>query len=383
MSQTIQKTIAFSEPTVGDAEYAAMYRAIEMKSLAGDGKLCREAEQLLAQMTGAKHALLTTSCTHALELAMMALDFKPGDEVIVPSFTFTSTANVIMRQGATPVFIDIDPDTFNLDVKMLESLITPKTRCILPVHYAGQGCDMDTINEIATRHNIAVVEDAAQAIGAYWDGKPLGTLSDIGCFSFHATKNVTSGGEGGAFVTNNTELAHRAEIIREKGTNRSAFMRGDVQKYVWVGLGSSYVMSDMLAVFLKVQLERVEELNNKRRAIWDIYHAGTADLEEKGLIKRQQWHPKASNNAHIFAMLIENDRRSEVMTRLKERGINCTFHYQALHSSPYMVEYFNGKVADLPVTDRVANTLMRLPMFAHLTTEDAHHIVNSLNEVLA
>jgi dTDP-4-amino-4,6-dideoxygalactose transaminase len=378
----VRPAIPFTEPTVGDAEYEAMRQAVARKSLAGDGTFCRAAEHLLGEMLGVKHALLTTSCTHALELAMMTLDLKAGDEVILPSFTFTSTANVIVRQGAKPVFVDIDPHTWNIDPTAIEAAITPRTRCILPVHYAGQGCDMDTIRALAARHNLYVVEDAAQSLGAAWDGAPLGTVSDIGCFSFHATKNVTCG-EGGAFTTNNTTLAHRAEIIREKGTNRSAFLRGEVDKYTWVELGSSFVLTDMLAAFLKVQLERTAELNSKRLAIWQTYYAGTADLEARGLVQRPVFHPKATNNGHIFAVLVNNDHRTWVMRKMKERGISCTFHYQPLHSSACMRKFFGETPAALPVTDHVANSLMRLPLFAHLSLEQAHYVLESLHEVMS
>jgi dTDP-4-amino-4,6-dideoxygalactose transaminase len=378
--QKLQKPIPFSEPTISEAEHRAVQAALEAKSLTGDGRFCKEAEALLREMTGAKHALLTTSCTHALELAILCLDIKAGDEVILPSFTFSSSANAIVLQGATPVFVDIDPHTYNIDPRLIEAAITPRTRCIMPVHYAGQGCDMDTINDIARRHNLYVIEDAAQAVGASWNGKPLGTWGDIGCFSFHATKNVVSG-EGGAFLTNNLELAHKAEIIREKGTNRSAFLRGQVDKYTWVGLGSSYVMSDMLAAFLKVQLERTEELNGRRLDIWNKYYEGTAELEVRGLVKRPYFHPKASNNAHIFALLVKNGQRDTVMAELRKRGINVTFHYVPLHSSPFMREVLGEGMPYLPVTDEVSGSLMRLPLYAHMTDEDCYSILEHLFNV--
>ncbi|MEI6042763.1 MAG: dTDP-4-amino-4,6-dideoxygalactose transaminase [Chloroflexota bacterium] len=378
----LPRIIPFSEPTVGEAEYAAIRQALELKSLTGDGKFCHEVEKLLSEMFKVKHVLLTTSCTHALELAMMTLELEVGDEVILPSFTFTSTANVIIRQGARPVFVDIDPDTFNLDPNLLEAAITPKTRCILPVHYAGQGCNMDAINTIARQHNLLVVEDAAQGVGTSWNGIALGSLGDMGCYSFHASKNITCG-EGGALLTNNTPLARKAEIIREKGTNRAAFLRGEVDKYTWVDVGSSFVLTDMLAALLKVQLERMEELNSKRLAIWKTYYEGTAGLEQAGLVKRPYFHPKATNNGHIFALLINNGRRDEVLTQMKRRGISCTFHYVPLHSSPFMVRYFEGKVTSLPVTDYVSDSLLRLPLFAHLSQEECQYILTQLYEVLA
>lgn len=373
--------IPLGEPTVGEAELNAMHQAVAIGSLAGDGKFCREAEAFLREVLGVNHVLLTTNCTHALEMAMMSFDLKPGDEVILPSFTFSSTANVIIRQGATPVFVDIDPHTFNIDPNAIEKAITPKTRCILPVHYAGQGCDMTSIMAIAEQHKLYVLEDAALGVGAFWDGKPLGTIGDIGCFSFHSTKNIVCG-EGGAFITNNTELARRAEIIREKGTNRAAFFRGHVDKYTWVDLGSSFVLSDLLAAFLTVQLKRTEELNSKRRAIWYKYYDATADLEAAGLIQRPIFHSKASNNASIFAILIKNGRRNEVMEQLNKRSIGSTFHYVPLHSSPYMRDYFGGKIPSLPVTDMVSTSLLRLPLFAHLSTADVDYVITNLIEIV-
>jgi len=381
MPEPTRKPIPFSEPTVGEAEMAAMQEVVLTKALAGDGKICRETEKLLQEMCGVKHALLTTSCTHALELAMLTLELGPGDEVILPSFTFSSTANAIMRQGARPVFADIDPATFNLDPHKLEELITPRTRCIIPVHYAGQGCEMETINAIAARYNISVVEDAAQGVGATWNGKPLGTIGDMGCFSFHATKNITCG-EGGALLTNDSKLAHKAEIIREKGTNRSAFLRGEVDKYTWVDVGSSFVLTDMLAAFLKVQLERTAELNTKRLAIWNSYYDGTAALEQAGFIKRPYFRPEASNNGHIFGLLINNGKRDEVMRGLKARGVTAVFHYVPLHSSPYMVKYYEGQTPSLPATDMVSDSLLRLPLYAHMTEQDCQYVLAQLHDVI-
>jgi dTDP-4-amino-4,6-dideoxygalactose transaminase len=380
MTQSLVKTISFTEPSITEAELEAIRFAALNKNLGGDGSYCREAEAMLREITGAKYALLTTSCTHAMELGMLALGIEPGEEVILPSFTFTSTANVIMRENAVPVFVDIDPDTYNIDPAEIEAAITPRTRCILVMHYAGQGCDMAAINAIARKHNIPVMEDAAQCIGANWAGKPLGTLSDIGAFRFHVTKNITAGGEGGAFVTDNTEIAHRAEIIREKGTNRSAFLRGEVDKYTWVAVGSSFVLSDMLAAFLKAQLARLDEINQKRLAIWQHYYSGTRELEQKGLVKRPVMRPQADHNAHIFALLIHHNKRDRVIAKMRERGIATPFHYQALHNSPFIRQRF-GVARELPVTDLVANTLMRLPLYAHLSESDVDYILHNLYQV--
>jgi dTDP-4-amino-4,6-dideoxygalactose transaminase len=277
------------------------------------------------------------------------------------------------------VFVDIDPDTYNLDPSLVEAAVTRRTKAILPVHYAGQGCDMDAINRIAEKHRLYVIEDAAQGVGAYWDGQALGTIGDIGCYSFHATKNVTCG-EGGAFLTNDNALARRAEVIREKGTNRAAFLRGEIDKYSWVDLGSSFVLSDVLAGFLRVQLERSGMLNALRLRLWRRYYDGTADLEAAGLVKRPTLHPKAAHNGHLFALLIENGRRDEIMDAMKSRGIRCNFHYVPLHSSPFMREYFGGNIPHLPVTDRVSNSLLRLPLFAHLTEDDVDYILDRLHE---
>jgi dTDP-4-amino-4,6-dideoxygalactose transaminase len=324
---------------------------------------------------------LTTSCTHALELAMMSLGIGPGDEVILPSFTFTSTANVIVRQGAVPVFVDIDPHTYNIDPECVEAAVTPRTKAIIPVHYAGQGCDMEAIDAIAKRHGLVVVEDAAQGVGASWNGRALGTIGDIGCYSFHSTKNVTCG-EGGALLTNDDALAHKAEMIREKGTNRAAFLRGEIDKYSWVSLGSSFVLADALAGFLRVQLERSSVLNAMRVRIWRRYYEGTADLEAAGLVRRPCVHPNATHNGHLFALLIADGRRDEVMDAMKSRGISCTFHYVPLHSSPFMREYFGGNTPHLPVTDVVSGSLLRLPLFAHLSDEDVDYVLEHLHEVV-
>jgi dTDP-4-amino-4,6-dideoxygalactose transaminase len=381
MKQASVKPIPLTEPTVGEEEAEAVKQAVLAGALHGNGKICQEVEKWLSEYTGAKHVYLTTSCTHALELSLMTLDIKPGDEVILPSYTFTSTANVIMRQGAKPVFLDIEADTFNLDPNLLEAAITPRTRCIMPVHYAGQGCNMDTINDIAARYNIPVVEDAAQGVGAFWKGQALGTLGDIGCYSFHSTKNVTCG-EGGAFLTNNTELARRAEIIREKGTNRSAFLRGEVDKYTWVEIGSSFVITDLLAAMLKVQLGRLEELNRRRQEIWQTYFEGLSDLEKAGYIQRPYFRPEAKGNGHNFALLVNHGKRDEVIDGMRRFRISTPFHYVPLHSSPFMVKYLDGVVSELPVTERVGQSLIRLPLYGHMSDEAVGRVLDAFHQII-
>ncbi|MDX1931416.1 MAG: dTDP-4-amino-4,6-dideoxygalactose transaminase [Capsulimonadales bacterium] len=380
MNHIAMRRIPFSAPTIGPDEKSAWEKGL-FGSLSGNGANCREAEAILRQRTAVPYALLTSSCTHALEIALMAMDLKPDDEIILPSFTFTSTANVVLRQGARPVFVDIDPRTFNIDPEKIREALTPRTRCLLPVHYAGQGCDMDEILRIARENGLYVLEDAAQAVGATWNDQPLGTFGDVGCFSFHATKNIVCG-EGGAFLTRNDALARKAEIIREKGTNRAAFLRGEVDKYTWIGLGNSFILPDPLAALLKVQLERMEEINGARLTIWNRYFAGTRHLEEYGLVRRPYFHPKASNNAHIFGLLIENGRRDEVLARMRKWGVEATFHYVPLHSSPYMQEYFGDAVPHLPITDHVSASLLRLPLSANMTEEDTDYVLEALHAAL-
>lgn len=373
--------IPFTEPTLGPDEERALVDALRAGRLTGDGAACRSAEARLRVLTGARWALLTTSCTHALELALMALDLEPGSEVIVPSFTMTSTATAILRQGLRPVFVDIEDATFNVDLDHVEAAITPATRAVMPIHYAGQSCDMDRLLEMAHAREIKVVSDAAQGIGSYHRGRHLGTIADIGCFSFHTTKNIVCG-EGGALVTDDEALARRAEIGREKGTNRAAFMQGLTDKYTWVGPGSSFVLSDLLASVLEVQLGRVDEITARRRAVWDHYYEATADLEARGLLRRPIPSPDVEHNAHAFPVLVDPARRTEVIGRLRDEGITATFHYVPLHSSPYMAQVLGDAVPDLPVTDRVASSLLRLPLFAHLTIDAANRVVDRLGVAL-
>jgi dTDP-4-amino-4,6-dideoxygalactose transaminase len=318
-------SIPLTQPALDDAEVDAMLKVLQGAALAGDGAACRRVEAVLREVCGVNYALLTTSCTHALELALLALGIGPGDEVILPSFTFTSTANAVAIRGAKPVFVDINPNTWNMEPQAVEAAITPRTRCIMPVHYAGQGCDMPALTALAEQHGLWMVEDAAQAIGACFDERPLGAWGDFGCLSFHNTKNIVCG-EGGALLTNDRALAHRAEIMREKGTNRAAFFRGEVDKYTWVDIGSSYVISDVLAALLEVQLRKVEQITQARGVRWMRYQEAFQALEQAQLIQRPYVAPQAAMNWHLYGFLVNAEYRDEILAFLRSRGVGATFH---------------------------------------------------------
>jgi dTDP-4-amino-4,6-dideoxygalactose transaminase len=375
--------IPFTKVHIGEEEKAAVLEALESGALGGNGHIGAQLQARLQSMMGTRHALATTSCSHALELAAMALRLGPGDEVILPSFTFVTTASCIVRQGARPVFVDIDETTFNIDPAQIEAKITSKTRAIMAVHYAGQGCDMEHIMGIAQRHNLYVIEDAAQGFGAKYAGRPLGTFGQAGCFSFHVTKNIVCG-EGGAFVTNDDQVALRAEIMREKGTNRAKFLRGEVDKYTWVDIGSSFVPSDLLAAIVLAQLGKMDEIHRLRRAAWERYHAGLQDLERRGLIILPTIAPKAEINWHMYAFrVVDTARRDPLLAELKRRQIGATFHYIPLHSSPYAQEQWGYKAEDLPITERVSASLVRLPLFPDLGRDDQDYIIESLHDVFS
>jgi dTDP-4-amino-4,6-dideoxygalactose transaminase len=366
--------------SVGDEEIAAVSEAIRALALTGGGEITRRVEKKLAALCGVPHALLSTSCTHAMEMALMCLDVGPGDEVICPSFTFSSTANAALVRGATPVFADIDPTTLNIDPASVRAMITPRTRVIVPVHYAGVACDMDAIRALAAPTGIDIVEDAAQAIGAWYRDEPLGTCGRIGCFSFHGTKNVTCG-EGGAIVTRETPLADRAEIIREKGTNRRAFAQGTVDKYTWVDMGSSYVPSDILAAMLGVQLDKMPRLNEARGVIHHAYMERLAPLAERGLLTLPTIPSYARSNHHLFYVLLSSEaERNRVMGGLRDRGIGAVFHYLPLHTSPYGKQFAQGRA--LPVTESVAGRLLRLPLFSDMTADEIDRVVEALTDLL-
>ncbi len=333
--------------------------------LAGDGPFTKKCHHWLEEQTGSKKALLTHSCTAALEMAAMLADIQPGDEVIMPSYTFVSTANAFALRGAVPVFVDIRPDTLNIDETKIEAAITPKTKVIVPVHYAGVGCEMDTIMEIANRHQLLVIEDAAQGVNATYKNKPLGTIGHLGAYSFHETKNVISG-EGGALLINDDRFVERAEIIREKGTNRSKFFRGQVDKYTWVDLGSSYLPGEVIAAFLWAQFEDIDNITQRRLEIWEKYHEGLYALERAGLIKRPTFPAECVHNAHMYYIILNSlDARTQLITQMKALDIHPVFHYVPLHTSPAGLKYgrTNG---DLKVTEDLSERLLRLPMWTGL-----------------
>jgi len=372
--------IPFNRPCLVGKELEYIADAIQIGHVSGDGAYTRKCQLLLEQILGVPRVFLTTSCTHALEMAALLLDIRPGDEVIVPSFTFVSTVNAFVLRGARPIFIDIRPDTLNLDETQLERLITPRTKAIVPVHYAGVGCEMDAIMEVAKRYNIAVVEDNAHGLFGKYKGKYLGTFGCLATLSFHETKNFTCG-EGGALLINDPQYIERAEIIREKGTNRSRFFRGEVDKYTWVDIGSSYLPSDILAAFLYAQLEAREEIQVKRRRIWEYYYEHLRDWAQEHGVRLPIVPAYCEQSYHMFYLLMPDLKaRTRLISHLKERGILSVFHYLPLHLSP-MGKRFGGKPGDCPVTEDISNRLVRLPFYNDLTYEDQDQVIQAIREV--
>ena len=371
--------IPFNRPSLVGNEMVYIGQAVERGHLSGDGLFSQMCSNLLEQELGAPKVLLTTSCTHALEMAALLLDIRPGDEVIVPSFTFTSTINAFVLRGARPVFIDIRPDTLNLDESQLERLISPRTRAIVLVHYAGVGCEMDDILPIAERYGVAVVEDNAHGLLGKYKGKYLGTFGALATQSFHETKNFTCG-EGGALLINEPRYIEQAEIIREKGTDRSRFFRGQVDKYTWVGLGSSYLPSDILAAFLYAQLEARQQIQAKRRQIWEYYYSHLCDWAQSNAV-RLPWAPSYCDQPyHMFYLVFPSfELRQKVIAHLRERGILAVFHYLPLHLSS-MGRQMGGQPGDCPVTERVSDCLLRLPFYNDLTERDQKYIVEAICE---
>lgn len=330
--------------------------------LAGDGPFTKRCHQWLEQKTGTHKALLTHSCTAALEMAALLLDIQPGDEVIMPSYTFVSTANAFVLRGGVPVFVDIRPDTLNIDERLIEAAITPKTRAIVPVHYAGVACEMDTIMDIARRHGLAVVEDAAQGVMSTYKGRALGSIGDLGCYSFHETKNIISG-EGGALLVNNPKLAERAEIIREKGTNRSQFFRGQVDKYTWVDVGSSYLPGEIIAAFLYAQMEAAEDITRQRLVTWNTYHEQLRDLESEQLIRRPAVPKDIGHNAHMYYLVLGDlNKRTLFISKMREKNISTVFHYVPLHSSPSGIMQ-SRTIGEMQFTNKISDGLVRLPLW--------------------
>ena len=357
--------IPFNKPYMTGKELWYIAQAHHNGWLAGDGGFTKRCNAWLERRTGARKALLTHSCTGALEIAAILTDLQPGDEVIMPSYTFVSTANAFALRGAVPVFVDIRPDTLNLDETLIEAAITEKTRAIVPVHYAGVGCEMDTILDIADRHELLVIEDAAQGIMCAHRGRPLGSLGHLAALSFHETKNIISG-ESGALLVNDPELTERAEIIREKGTNRSQFFRGQVDKYTWVDIGSSYLPSELIAAFLWAQMEEAHSITQRRLGLWNTYHQAFADLERRGKVRRPQVPAHCEHNAHMYQLLLPSlEKRTAFIDALKAQGIHCVFHYVPLHTAPFGQQH--GRAAgNLRHTLELSERLVRLPLWIGL-----------------
>lgn len=373
------RQIAFNAPIISEIERRYILEALESPKHAGDGPFTKRCQQFFEARYGFHKALLTTSCTDALELSALLLELAPDDEVILPSFTFVSTANAFALRGAKLIFADSEPNNPNVSVKAIEALITPRTRAIVVVHYAGVACDMDPIMELAARYHIAVIEDAAQAIESFYKGRPLGGIGVMGAFSFHETKNISSG-EGGLFVTKDTHLSRRAEILREKGTNRSAFFRGEVDKYGWVDVGSSFLPSDILAAYLAGQLDRIDAIQTRRVTIWDRYREHLDSVTEYG-VSLPQVPEYATNNAHMFYLVCENlAQRTRLIANMRERGIQTPFHYLSLHSSPYFRERHDAR--PMPNSDRYTECLLRLPLHLGLSDDDATYVAQAVMDSL-
>lgn len=371
--------IPFTKTSITDVEKKYIEEALTKSKICGDGIFTKKCNEWFKENCNIDNFLLTTSGTHSLELAALLAELKEGDEVLLPSYTFVSTADAVLLRGAKPVFVDIDKRTFNMDVNLIEEKITPKTKAIFPVHYAGVACDMDKILEIAKKHNLIVVEDAAQGVLAYYKDKPLGTIGDYGCYSFHETKNYVMG-EGGAIIVKDDKKFEEAEIIREKGTNRCQFIRGDVDKYTWHKVGSSYLPSDILAALLYGQLTRAEEIMQKRMRIWNYYNESLESLEKEGKLIRPYIPEYAKHNAHMYYIVLPTEKiRNELMDRLKSNGISATFHYIPLHTSPMGIK-LGCKEGDLPVTEEYAGRLLRLPLFADMTEEENSFICNEIKK---
>ncbi len=370
--------IGFNKPFLSGKETDYIIDAVKSGKISGDGAYTKKCHAFFEQKFGFKKVLLTTSCTDALEMAAILIGIEPGDEVIAPSYTFVSTVNAFVLRGAKIVFADSQADNPNIDASTIERLITPKTRAIIPVHYAGIACDMEKIMAIANKHGLFVIEDAAQAIDSYYNNRPLGTIGHLSAFSFHETKNIISG-EGGLLGINDDRFVKRAEIIREKGTNRSAFFRGEVDKYGWVDIGSSFLPSEVVAAFLFAQLENLENIQNKRRHIWAIYDQILRPLEEKVPIQLPYIPSYASNNAHMYYIVCRNlDQRSALIEYLKHLDINSVFHYLSLHKSPFYSNQYSGP--ELPRSDHYSESLVRLPFYYDLQDDEVVFIANKIKD---
>jgi dTDP-4-amino-4,6-dideoxygalactose transaminase len=375
MTETIR--VDFNKPSLMGSEMDYIHQAVAQRHISGDGDFTRRAQAYLEQAVGVHKALLTTNCTHALEMAALLLEIQPGDEVIVPAFTFVTTINAFVLRGAKPVFIDVRPDTLNMDEQQLERLITPRTRAILPVHYAGVGCEMDTIMDVAGRHGISVVEDNAHGLFGKYKGRFLGTFGDLATQSFHETKNITCG-EGGALLINRPELVDRAEILREKGTNRSRFFRGMVDKYTWVDIGSSYVLSDVLAAFLFAQLEVSGQIQAQRKQIWQAYDQNLKSWARANGVQTPTVPEYCEQPYHMYYVLLPTlETRQAFIDALRQKGVYSVFHYLPLHLSEMGVK-FGGKPGDCPLTEDISDRLVRLPFYNTLSEEEQCYVIDAV-----
>lgn len=371
--------IPFNIPPYVGTEDKDIQEVISNRKICGDGEFTKKCNTKLEEITGTKKALITTSGTSALEMAAILADIQPGDEVIMPSYTFVSTANAFVLRGAKIVFVDIRPDTMNIDETLIEDAITEKTKAIVPVHYAGVACEMDTICDIAKRHNLIVIEDAAQGVMSWYKGKALGSIGDYGCYSFHETKNYSSG-EGGAVLVNHSKYVERAEIIREKGTNRTKFFRGQVDKYTWVDIGSSYLQSELNCAYLYAQIENPDIINNNRMKSWDFYYELLKPIADKGYIELPTVPENCIHNAHMFYIKVKDlSERTKMLSYLKENGIGAVFHYIPLHSSPAGQQFGRFQGEDR-YTTKESERLLRLPMFYGLKNEEISNIAEKINE---
>ena len=373
--------IPFNRPYVAGNELSYIAQAVEYGNISGDGFFTQKCAQTLEERLGIAKVLMTTSCTASLEMSAMLCDLGPGDEVIMPSFTFVSTASAVVRCGAQPVFVDIRPDTLNIDEELVAKAITGQTRAIIPVHYAGVACEMDAISELADRNRLRVIEDAAHGVNAFHRGRALGSIGDLGCFSFHETKNYVCG-EGGALCLNDPALVERAEIIRDKGTNRQAFSRGEVDRYTWVDLGSSWTPSEIVCAFLLGQLEQLDELGVRRRALFGGYRDLLSPLESEGLLRLPRSAPDCESNAHCFYVLVADvETRDALLAHLRGRGISAVFHFVPLHSSP-MARRLGCALEELPVTDAASCCLVRHPFFYELREEQMARVADEVSSFL-
>lgn len=370
--------IPFNRPYITGKEIEYIKEVFGSGKISGDGSFTKKCNTFFESRYGIKKALLTTSCTDALELCALLLDIKQGDEIIAPSYTFVSTVNAFVLRGATIVFADVEAHTGNLDTEKIEPLITKKTKAIVPVHYAGVACNMDRIMQIAAKHNLFVVEDAAQSVDSFYKDKPLGTIGHLAAFSFHDTKNIISG-EGGLIAINDSRFTTRAEIIREKGTNRSAFFRGEVNKYGWVDVGSSFLPSEIIAATLYAQLESMEQIQKRRKEIWSIYYNNLLALSEKNLLQLPHIPDYASGNAHMFYIVCKNlEQRTALVSHLKSKGISAVFHYLSLHRSDFYKAKHDGRA--LPVSDMLTDCLLRLPFYYGLKNEEIEEVCSEVRK---